>query len=338
MGVLDKVVEWVESIYELTLTDLVLGGPGGIANRQAQELSNRTEWLKARARAFRTATNYAHVGDDETQVVSLRGEAGVVLDAISVAPNDKIIEIQGPIRGYEGTPYAVHSMLTHLIPSGAISTPRSLAPQIHAGIIRIAEASPHSPDADPVFTWPAAPATEPKSYVKCIYNDTGMTIFFAASGSLPTDVRNSLRPGEVAYYVRTPTAFRRLGNPGRTLVSSGYADGGGTLVSSGTMLNLYMAPIEVLVGDEIVLYVDAQIGGAAGVFEIGAEIEKGGQLDATACTVTTVAASSVPYAPTLRCIANSTEVNLAVAARKVSGSNATAYVKIRWQVWRGSAR
>lgn len=36
-----------DPIYQLEVTDPVLAGPGGVANRQAQQLLNRTEWLKA---------------------------------------------------------------------------------------------------------------------------------------------------------------------------------------------------------------------------------------------------------------------------------------------------
>lgn len=34
------------SVYQLETSDPVMGGPGGISNRQSQELANRTKWLK----------------------------------------------------------------------------------------------------------------------------------------------------------------------------------------------------------------------------------------------------------------------------------------------------
>jgi hypothetical protein len=43
---LDDVIEWVSGVYELQTTDPVLAGPGAVANRQAQELANRTAYLK----------------------------------------------------------------------------------------------------------------------------------------------------------------------------------------------------------------------------------------------------------------------------------------------------
>lgn len=39
--------QWEAGIYQLQINDPVLGGPEGISNRQAQQLGNRTEWLKA---------------------------------------------------------------------------------------------------------------------------------------------------------------------------------------------------------------------------------------------------------------------------------------------------
>ncbi len=35
-----------DDVYQIETTDPVLGGPGGISNRQSQQLANRDEWLK----------------------------------------------------------------------------------------------------------------------------------------------------------------------------------------------------------------------------------------------------------------------------------------------------
>lgn len=45
-------VAGIDDVYQLETTDPVLGGPGGIANRQAQNLLNRTAWLIARLNAI----------------------------------------------------------------------------------------------------------------------------------------------------------------------------------------------------------------------------------------------------------------------------------------------
>lgn len=45
MANLTPVIEWPD-VYQLETTDPVLGGPGGIANTQAQQLLNRTAYLK----------------------------------------------------------------------------------------------------------------------------------------------------------------------------------------------------------------------------------------------------------------------------------------------------
>ena len=37
---------WVQSIYQIQITDSVLGGPSGVVNQQATEIANRTAWLR----------------------------------------------------------------------------------------------------------------------------------------------------------------------------------------------------------------------------------------------------------------------------------------------------
>lgn len=46
MANLSETSQWVDGIYQLETSDPVEGGPNGISNRQAQELANRTNWLK----------------------------------------------------------------------------------------------------------------------------------------------------------------------------------------------------------------------------------------------------------------------------------------------------
>ncbi|MFP1770298.1 hypothetical protein ACLEDK_12930 [Lonsdalea quercina] len=46
MAELTEKAEWTDGIYQLETSDPVVGGPGGISNRQAQELAYRTRYLK----------------------------------------------------------------------------------------------------------------------------------------------------------------------------------------------------------------------------------------------------------------------------------------------------
>ncbi|WP_434663877.1 gp53-like domain-containing protein [Aeromonas sp. NJAU223] len=46
MANLQEVVSWDAGVYQLETSDPVLGGPGGISNKQAQALANRTAYLK----------------------------------------------------------------------------------------------------------------------------------------------------------------------------------------------------------------------------------------------------------------------------------------------------
>ncbi|HGO5816122.1 TPA: phage tail protein [Mannheimia haemolytica] len=46
MANLKETAEWVDGIYQIEKTDPVVGGEGGISNRQAEQLANRTAYLK----------------------------------------------------------------------------------------------------------------------------------------------------------------------------------------------------------------------------------------------------------------------------------------------------
>ena len=46
MANLNETAKWEDGVYQIETSDPVLGGPGGIANKQAEQLSNRTSWLK----------------------------------------------------------------------------------------------------------------------------------------------------------------------------------------------------------------------------------------------------------------------------------------------------
>ncbi|MNZ02353.1 Phage Tail Collar Domain protein [compost metagenome] len=76
MANLQEVVSWETGIYQLETGDPVLGGPGGISNKQAQALANRTAYLKkhvddleggtraaGKADKLSTARNIALAGD-----------------------------------------------------------------------------------------------------------------------------------------------------------------------------------------------------------------------------------------------------------------------------------
>lgn len=56
MANLPETPDYPAGVYQLETSDPVLGGPGGIANRQAEQLANRTAWLKAKVDAFLNGT------------------------------------------------------------------------------------------------------------------------------------------------------------------------------------------------------------------------------------------------------------------------------------------
>ncbi|TYF39222.1 phage tail protein, partial [Enterobacter hormaechei] len=46
---INEISQWEEEIYLLRRNDRVLGGVNGVANTQARQLANRTQYLKALA-------------------------------------------------------------------------------------------------------------------------------------------------------------------------------------------------------------------------------------------------------------------------------------------------
>lgn len=54
--------EWTEGIYQLETSDLIIGGPDGIDNRQAIQLGKRTEYLKQKVEKCATSASPAFTG------------------------------------------------------------------------------------------------------------------------------------------------------------------------------------------------------------------------------------------------------------------------------------
>lgn len=46
MANLPETPQWEEGVYQIEVSDPVLGGPDGISNRQAKQLASRTSYLK----------------------------------------------------------------------------------------------------------------------------------------------------------------------------------------------------------------------------------------------------------------------------------------------------
>ncbi|WP_439327884.1 tail fiber protein [Lonepinella sp. BR2357] len=55
--------EWTDSIYQIEKTDPVVGGADGISNKQAQQLANRTKYLKGQVESLnhgKAASSHSH--------------------------------------------------------------------------------------------------------------------------------------------------------------------------------------------------------------------------------------------------------------------------------------
>ena len=79
MSNLTETVIYEPGIYQLETSDPVLGGPGGISNRQGQQLTNRTAYLKSRADSGdgNLAAHVAAADPHPTYLNSAEGDAKI---------------------------------------------------------------------------------------------------------------------------------------------------------------------------------------------------------------------------------------------------------------------
>lgn len=104
--------QWTEGIYQLETTDPVLGGPNGIANRQAKELAARTQYLKKKQEEYKpgaASTTKAGIVQLSSATDSNSEEQAATPKAVKAA-YDKAVESAGkglPIGAVIGFPRAV---------------------------------------------------------------------------------------------------------------------------------------------------------------------------------------------------------------------------------------
>ncbi|MBQ5059947.1 hypothetical protein FD817_29295, partial [Klebsiella variicola] len=67
---------WTDAIYQIARTDRVEGGASGIANKQAQQLADRTQYLKAMIESFNDAAEYTFYVSDDDPDGTIAGIAG----------------------------------------------------------------------------------------------------------------------------------------------------------------------------------------------------------------------------------------------------------------------
>ena len=104
--------QWSEGIYQLETTDPVLGGPNGIANRQAKELAARTQYLKKKQEEDKpgaASTTEAGIVQLSSATNSDREDMAATPKAVKAA-YDKAVESAGkglPVGAVIGFPRAV---------------------------------------------------------------------------------------------------------------------------------------------------------------------------------------------------------------------------------------
>ena len=116
--------QWSEGIYQLETTDPVLGGPNGIANRQAKELAARTQYLKKKQEEYKpgaASTTKAGIVQLSSATDSNSEELAATPKSVKAA-YDKAVESAGkglPVGAVIGFPRAVSSQEGYLKADGS---------------------------------------------------------------------------------------------------------------------------------------------------------------------------------------------------------------------------
>ena len=116
--------QWSEGIYQLETTDPVLGGPNGIANRQAKELAARTQYLKKKQEEYKpgaASTTKAGIVQLSSATDSNSEELAATPKAVKAA-YDKAVESDGkglPIGAVIGFPRSISNPEGYLKADGS---------------------------------------------------------------------------------------------------------------------------------------------------------------------------------------------------------------------------
>ena len=127
--------QWSEGIYQLETTDPVLGGPNGIANRQAKELAARTQYLKKKQEEYKpgaASTTKAGIVQLSSATDSNSEELAATPKSVKAA-YDKAVESAGkglPVGAVIGFPRAITSPEGYLKADGS-TIAQATYPDLH---------------------------------------------------------------------------------------------------------------------------------------------------------------------------------------------------------------
>lgn len=86
MANLTETPTWTPGVYQLEENDLVQGGPGGIDNQQAQDLADRTQYLKERADDMDAAkASFSSLEERLATTDAAMGSAGAITRVIAAS-------------------------------------------------------------------------------------------------------------------------------------------------------------------------------------------------------------------------------------------------------------
>jgi len=119
MANLPEIEEYTEGIYQIEQTDDALGGEGeaAIANRQAKQLANRTNWLKSALDTI-SAIFAAHttIDPDPHEMYLLESEIqDLIDDALSDLTQQPLAAISGSFRNLKGSAPGTSAVVSYTI-------------------------------------------------------------------------------------------------------------------------------------------------------------------------------------------------------------------------------
>ena len=168
--------QWAEGIYQLETTDPVLGGPNGIANRQAKELAARTQYLKKKQEEDKpgaASTTKAGIVQLSSATDSNSEELAATPKAVKAA-YDKAVESAGKAavvqnKSDKGHTHRAAEITDFAEAAAALTVHQKIGTfdicklpdgtQIESGTVRIQNHNNNS--TAQVLTWPLAFVTDP---------------------------------------------------------------------------------------------------------------------------------------------------------------------------------
>ena len=203
MGTLTETATYNATVYRIETTDPVKGGDpavDGIANKSAQDLANRTKYLKQYADKMSIASpvEFGLAADAQTNLRASTKATLKVGTVEIVAATATDVRSTAPVKGATSTPYSAHGDTTCNVNSGTFD----MTPYVDVQCIHVTAAS-----GGPIMVFPEP--TTGNAYSKEIWNDTATPV--GVTTPLGTDSYTIPAGGKVRiFFVRTAVGTTKV--------------------------------------------------------------------------------------------------------------------------------